>query len=499
MVIKYYKQIIITISLILLVFIVRFISFQDFILNIDETEWLYCLMRFKQNPIPFIGYEPHTSGPLSTFILSPLLNFKSFPSVVDLRIYGIIFTVLFTFILFFKFTKNIKLYSFLVVFSCCLLIGNKDFLAYNTEWICLPFIFLGYFLFEKLKEEKNTKILFVFSFVLIILPFIKFQTFLFVLFFYSCFIFILLKNKDYSIFGKFLIINTFILSFFVLLFHFFVGIDNFYYLYLQRNFLYASTFSNKPVIVITIEFVYLFIQLYLPFLIILLSIVILLLTKINFKSIFELIKFELLFFLVSIVTIIIPKNNFEHYYQFLFVSFTILFVKLFALLNNKKEVKIFLFLIIAISLAPFVNRANDNFYNKIIRGNSLNYLSFHKSKEINVNVVKNLIKPNSKVIVLGWHYALPIYYRLRHKVLFVSPSGHTTFLLAFKNNKNVFDRELKDLIPLLKGKVDYVIDAESILSQINDKRLNLIISNYYEAIKMKNNVIIYKLRKNENN
>ena len=96
---KHYS-IIQAIVLIIVIFVCRFDSFQEFLLNIDEAEWLYCLKRCVSNPNHFLGFYSHTTGPISIYLLTPFYFLSSKLSVVGLRLYGLLFMILISFIVF---------------------------------------------------------------------------------------------------------------------------------------------------------------------------------------------------------------------------------------------------------------------------------------------------------------------------------------------------------------------------------------------------------------
>ncbi|MFM1791824.1 MAG: hypothetical protein RLZZ252_178, partial [Bacteroidota bacterium] len=75
-------------AIVLLLFFVRLVSFNTNVLNHDELEWLYGIERTWQDARPFIGFEAHTSGPLSIYFLSVIKLFVSSPTTLHLRLFG---------------------------------------------------------------------------------------------------------------------------------------------------------------------------------------------------------------------------------------------------------------------------------------------------------------------------------------------------------------------------------------------------------------------------
>ena len=85
----------------------RSLFWQEVVLNIDELEWSYLLNRVKENPIPFKGFEGHTSGPISIYFLSIINLFTSYPTLKAIRIFQYIFIIIPTCIIVFK-ASNFK-------------------------------------------------------------------------------------------------------------------------------------------------------------------------------------------------------------------------------------------------------------------------------------------------------------------------------------------------------------------------------------------------------
>ena len=448
----------------------RIDSFQDFLLNIDEAEWLFCVKRCVSNSIPFLGFDSHTTGPLSIYLLTPLYFLNPELSVVGLRLYGLLFIVLFSFLVFNLLAKKQKI-VYALVFTTFLLIQDKDFYAFNTEWILIPLIFLLVFLSQMQLDSTNKRLLFILSLLNVILPLIKFQSIL-IVFFITLFVVIqFYKKKDFLSLKWYLLFNILMLIFSLIVIEFSTGLKDFYYYYIQRNVAYASSFATKPIKIIVIEYFYLLIKhfSYHLFFICFLFFSLLFSKKYYFIHLIKTLRFELLFTIVCLLTVFFPMNNFLHYYQFLFVPFTFLIVKLL-LLGDSNILKNLLFLF-AFFLIPLGIHSTEKLYDKFVKGSSVNILYYERVDTGGIHSILKSIPKQSSVFVFGWHKALPLYYYLRNSSFFTNPSGHTTFLLELNENKLIYQNEKKNVLFVLSHS-NVVVDAENVLDQLRDKEIN---------------------------
>jgi hypothetical protein len=480
--------------LLTIVFVYRIDSFHEFLLNIDEAEWIYCVKRCIIHPIPFLGFDSHTTGPISIYLITPLCFFDSGLSVVGLRIYGLLFMFLFSFLVF-KLKNKKQSTLLMLVFTTFLIIQDKDFFAFNTEWILIPFIFLFVCLGQIFFDSPNKLKLFFLSLLNVILPLIKFQS-VFIVFFIAFFIVIQLSHKkNFQALKWYVFFNFSIFFVSLLLIQITTGLHEFYYSYIARNIAYASTFATKPIKVVVIEYFYLLFKYfsYHLFFVCYLFFHLLFLKKTNFIHLISLLRFELLFSLVCLLTVFFPRNNFLHYYQFLFVPFTLLIVKLFILVDlNYFKNLLFLF---SFFLIPFGIRSSENFYTKIIKGSSLNSLYYERVTTDGIQEISQSIPKKSSVFVFGWHKALPLYYNLRNSNSFTNPSGHSTFLLDLKENKTIYQNEKKNVLNVLRQS-NVVVDAENVVDQLQDKEINDVMKHCYDLKTEKENYKIFVRKSN---
>ena len=470
-----------SILLLIIVFLFRYESFQDFLLNIDEAEWLYCVKRCVSNSIPFLGFDSHTTGPLSIYLLTPLYFLNTELSVVGLRLYGLLFMLLFSFLVFNLLAKKQKM-EYALVFTTFLLIRDKDFFAFNTEWMLIPFLFLLVFLSKMRFDSSKKLLLFLLALMNVLLPLIKFQSIL-IVFFITLFLIIqFYKKKDFLSLKWYLLFNSLIVIFSLIVIEFSIGLKDFYYYYIQRNVAYASSFATKSIKVVVIEYFYLLFKYfsYHLFFIGFLFFGLLYTKKNHFFQLFKILRFDLFFTLVCLLTVFFPKNNFLHYYQFLFVPFTLLIVKLLFLVDSGRFKNVlFLF---SFFLIPFNIRSVDQLYDKYIKGSSINELYYERVNTDGIRSILNAIPTNRSVFVLGWHKALPLYYYLRNSNSFSNPSGHTTFLLDLRENKLIYKKEKKNVMGVINLS-DVVVDAQNVLVQLRDKDIDALLKQDFNLVK----------------
>ncbi len=453
--------------LIILIVLTRSVSFNDSILNIDETEWIYCLKKMISNPIPTTGFDANTSGPIAIYLLYPLYLISEKLYLSDLRIYGLIF-LLIPFFLFIK-KKLFESITYSSIYFTFLIMLNKDFLAYNTEWVIIPFLFILEHL-SSTHKSFYTKSIYIL--IILVLPLIKFQAILFSVFFYiDLFLKDYKNNKNKELLKTSYITTILIAITFSILFYN-VNIMEFKHYYIDRNMFYSKFMqwgkSNRDIF-------YIFRQQLsnLFFLQIIATIIttILLMKKFGIKIITTFNR-EYILTIITLITIYIPKTNFTHYYQFLFFSLTILLAKKIIILadySKKNQIKIsIIFLIVLVGLG--VNNAINPFTNKDKN------TSFNNSKHL------EKIKKNSNVFILGCIEAEPLYYRLRNKINFKHISAHTYFLKSFSeiNRGKYYKKELNRVINTLNSDIDFIIDPEGIIGILNENKINKIISRKYQ-------------------
>jgi len=433
------------------------------------------------NPIPTIGFDSNTSGPIAIYLLYPLHLVSEKLYLADLRIYGLMFLL----IPFFLFIKKELVES--IIYSCVyftfLMISNQDFFAYNTEWLIIPLLFILDYLSKK-NNSLLTKSIYVL--IILLLPLIKFQAILFSIFFYSGLIIKEFKNKQKKEIIQTtyltLILSTVIIS----IIHHYVNITEFKHFYLDRN-MYYSKFMKWGKSERDIFYVFRKQLSNLFFLQIIATGIttFFLIKKFGMKII---VSFKREYFLLTftLITIYIPKTNFTHYYQFLFVSLTILLSKKIIVLSvgNKQNQNKFLafFLIVLVGVCSY-NTINP----LIIRNTDTSYSD--------AKVIEKTIQ-NSSVFILGCSEAEPLYYRLRNKIHFKHVSAHTYFLKAFSgiNKGKYYKKEIDRVITTLNADIDYIIDPEGVIASINENRINNMITQKFQKKDSFKKGFIYKKR-----
>lgn len=474
-------------------------SFHEIILNIDELEWIYCINKCYKNPIPFIGFDSHTTGPLGIYLLLPLKFIIKSPTVVALRIYGFIVFLIPTLILVFaSFKKTLKYFATLVLVSL-MSIYDKDFFAYNTEYPLL--LFNAAIVYLMLKENKKNYLMTLMITLVVLLPFIKFQAIL-LSFFY--FIIILYKDiyldkgkviKPILIFLTVIIITTLFIGYYV-------GLKQFIYSFIVRNIFYASSFSTKSKTVTYIENVYIHFKLFgTYYLLILILFIKLILEKIKENTIkIDFLKSPKIFkyvffgglFIVSFISIIIPKTNFAHYYMLMFLPITYLISQFSSNLKINNYVKS----IIIISLIiPILNFYNNELYNKLIKGSFVNKLSYEQLQENSknnkiINYLKNNYKENKSIVVLGWFESLPFYYKLKNKYDTPYRSGHSDCLISNNSNEKD-DFEINNFVHDLTSQSCIIIDLEHVIPKVNHKSKIKDLLKKYKSYKYSEEITLY--------
>jgi len=220
-------------------------SFIDYYLNIDEIVYLYLFKRSQISPLPFVGFDTRTSGPINILILK---FFNLFGISINLITYRIIllsitlFSILFTIQKLFKsqFTKLIT--SMLLV--SILFIHHIDFLAINSEYIILSVLFPLIYLFTKPKTHRIDTILF--SVLTILLFFVKFQAVVLVVILIILFIIKNILSKNYQNIKYYFVLNI-LFSLGLITFFKLIGIlPDFIHNYIFRNLAYPSLKVSPP-------------------------------------------------------------------------------------------------------------------------------------------------------------------------------------------------------------------------------------------------------------
>lgn len=488
-----FRWIIFFISLFILVFS-KLYSFNNLILNVDEIEWIYCLNRCYENPIPFLGFDAHTTGPLAIYFLLPLKMVINNVELMHLRIYNFLVFIVPSLFIVYKVFEGKYSYLSLFIFSSLFLIYNKDFLSYNSEYpiILLVSLFI-YFLTRSV--ISNVKITILVS-IIILLPFIKFQAILLSLFFLGIFFWKLYLQKKRLIKYSLILFLCWILVLGILI-KFFIGFELFFYSYILRNIQYAASFSSKSWSVAIIENLNYHIQFFLPYYILIFGIAILIFIK-YYKRIISFIKeynsieqFNFITFLglfiVSFISILIPKNNFVHYFIIMFPAIVFLLVFLLKNFDISSGNLIILICLLNTNLFQFIFQSQQDVF---IKGNQKSRLFYEQYtissklvKEVNNQVCSGNIKKS--LVILGWFNALPIYYKYKHQFDFPYRSGHADFLVSssYLSDKKFFNFEMDNLVSDLKNGKTAIIDVENVLTKIKSKRFKLYLHENFHVVK----------------
>ena len=494
------------ITLLTIVFLVRSVSFVDRVINIDELEWIYNLMKSYDDPTPFVGFDPHTSGPLAIYLLSGIKLFSQELSVVNLRLYGFFVFLLPAVVMLFYTFKGSQRYVSATLFCSLLCIYDKDFFAYNTEYPLILLLTIGFHLL--LKERLNRLQLILFCLITLLMPFVKFQAILFSALFLglkSIQLFYCERKLLYQLFlyyGLLLFSGVLILYFSNLLSHFY---DD----YIFRNLSYASSFATKGFLFSLIENFYLHVHFFATYYFIIFTLLAVLVVRyirskeigsLRFsllrllKSESKFIVFSFLFLVVSFFTILTPKTNFTHYYELMFVP--IVFLSTY--LISKSSLSIFSIVLLMLLInSNLVHLLNDYCFQKFTKGtyhHSLSY-NFIPSKKVEENnnsrIITSVIPSQEKVIYLGWFNSLPMYYKQRNYFTFNYRSAHTHFL-SQTNNLKVFQNEGKYLMEDLSAGTNYVVDFEGVIKSLNNCQLKHYFNTRYTSVFQSSEFEIYK-------
>lgn len=492
-------------------FSIRSISFIDKVLNVDELEWIYDVYLLKSNPLPFKGFDAHTTGPLAIYFLkiSSILNSKI--NLVSIRIFGLTTCLIPTLLIILKNSEQKINFFASCVFTSLLLIYDKDFFSYNTEYLIIPLTTIMYFL--SIKQKLNNYELAIYFLILFALPFIKFQALLFSLFF----IFVFYLNTFFQ--KNYFALKVSILIFFIYSIAIFIGLfklniqSEFYNNYIYRNLFHANNFESKSIKFILIENLYKHINYFGPYYLIILLYTIPICKRIinNIKS-ENISKFRLitvimndnsrktligfLFFFTSFVTILIPKTNNSHYFLLMFAPLTILISILLekSILNLKILIVVIMFL--NLNQITLINKLIYNYYST---GSIKHQIKYDFDEDLKINsqtnqLIKKIIPFKENVFFLGWYSSLTYFYSNKDNYYFTYNSGHTLHLTKVYNKK-ILETEQNNILKASKLNTNYIVDFENIITNQTMLRKH-IKNNFYMFFKNKR-ITIYK-RKNLN-
>ncbi len=330
----------------LLTFLIKLPYFSLGELNPDESEWITIVQIWKVNFSPYINSDPHTSGivallPLYLLDIFISLNYSS------IRILGTVFDLLTIYLTYRILQSHLKqnkmlLFLALAVLYCMLNLSiESDFIAYNTEHLCiliftaLVYILneMGIFLNPDMANERKRHFVSLLMFAGLLFGaslFIKIQNVpaFFILF---CFVsFHFLKNKNYKHFVYLILISLLPVIIILLSLYLNGSFYDFYVRYVLTNLDYASKGLNFDFIDSLVYEPYRFkLKSLYPFSLIICLAFFLIITNLK-KQKKSLLNQNFYYFLlvlvVTIYEIIQPKNYFQHYFLLLYQPLIFLFI-----------------------------------------------------------------------------------------------------------------------------------------------------------------------------
>jgi len=510
--------------------IIRSVSWDKNVLNIDELEWIYLLHRIKVSSMPFTGFVAHTTGPLAVFILSIINLFQRIPTLEGLRIFQFFFCIVPTFIILYNvLTKKAKWYGvvifFLLVSSPELNYGlfkpYDDFYAYNTEFQVMLFLAIIYYLQQRNKISKT--LLFLLVAFIFGLFFIKIQALPFVIYFWGLYFLQLLwldRTKLFYYLTFSVISIVAVCGIFSL-----VGIwDDFIFEYLFKNFEYshAENLSLLPQLV-NIYIVWIFPLAY--FWVLLFGVIfigIYISWKFKKKPIvsFDFLK-PIAFFLFTLIVLLVSVNNFTHYKVLLFFPMSLAIGELCGTLipSNWQKKTISLLIIsffgiyneffldmIHLKIADEKEKKNMNIGFKPHYALSANPFWTTNStldleeRETVLQFSKTFIKQKKlpqKLYIFGWFTAQGFYYELLKYANPISKTSHNNYLIAWylhKKWKN-FQREENELLnQFQQEKPEIIMDAEGIVEILKNQRIGKYVYDNYQLIYQTKHFQIWEIR-----
>jgi len=514
--------------LIIIIGLFRQLTWNNNCFNVDELGWLYILERIKYNPLPFSGFTAHTSGPFSIYFLSIINLFIETPTLKSLRIFQFVVCIIPSLIILNNsVSKNGKWWGTLILFLFFITSDfpiSYDFLAYNTEYQILLITCIIYYL-QKDLHPRFFKI-FITTFLTISLLLVKSQTVIFVGYFMIIYFIQLLITHTKG--AYFLIISTlFTFLFYFFLFKSFGVLEDFYYEYLNKNFLYSrldqvNFFDHFIAFLgfISTSLYYYWILFFSIF-----GIACWVQVKKTNIHLFnaDLIK-AILFFLVSLLTIFISTNNFPHYKVLLFLPMSLLLGEFMHLINIRNmQLNMALLVILTcgyflfyspiyLEIASKLKHHKLDEYQLKLGTNYLDYSGHdyvnHRNSKLNKKERNQVIdfmkiqlsqkkKQENKLFIFGWFVAQGFYYELLTYIQPISKSAQNQYLMDFYINKDWinYDKEEKNLIIELQNeKPIWIIDSEEILIHLQKFPINKYISKNYQIALKTESITVYRLK-----
>jgi len=507
--------------LILIQFYFRIFSFRNYSLDPDELEWFYCIKKGFLAPIPFKTFDSHTTGPCAILILIFLKFITGFNSLSGLRIVSFFFFVVPTYFFIAKsLTKN-TLYLGLLVYTVFSTISNfpyfgnyyESIYCYNTEYQINLLLAISIFLIRKNKKSSG---LYLLTFIIFLLPFIKFQSILL-----SAFLGLFLVSKhilikEYGLVRK--IISSYLAYWLILVLYLlaFNDIQLFYYSIFQRNFSHldwnylgqssinpfhffnrvTTYYSYLNYIIVTL-FIYGFSNLITSNQKLQLD-----LRKIVLSKLF----FSITLLFLTAISIILAKNDFGHYYLLLLIP-SAFFVCDFYEEGIKKSKDNHLILAFFVALLLFdINytyalKSFDFISGKILHNKRDEFQFGKKLNSICPDEVTNWLilnkKKNNTILCFGWTQAQVLYYQLRNYYNYSYRSPHSFYLeKSYETNSSIiFKFESRMIYEDIKEKRPYyIIDTDEFLKIYPGMWVSRYVKNNYKLVKKFKGFDIYCLK-----
>lgn len=507
-------------AIVLLLFFVRLVSFNTNVLNHDELEWLYGIERTWQDARPFIGFEAHTSGPLSIYFLSIIKLFVSSPTTLHLRLFGFVFFIIPTCFILFRVKKNYWNFAGLGFLFALLSIQTEDFFSYNTEFQILLFTAILYVL---LTSSPSLFRVICYSILIVFFFFIKIQV-VFILAFYGIAMACkLLYTRNFRLFYYYISL-VFLVVFAILLYlHFTNTLNEAYYIYIEKNIFYSDTISTQLDQWHSIVFTFLKYNFHFfvyPILCILCSAALLwysIRESINFnRELIHRILTSRLFvsfclYVFSLLTVLYSKNNFIHYYIVLFFPMSIFFSEIYFSLSQRpifRNVRSFYLGTLFVAFMMHFSFYNANNTYKYLMANHQERkrykLGHEKGYLVNSKLTEWLLNHreghSNGILSLGWFSSQMLNYELGLSYSPVYRSANFFwYLTTFNHAKEYFfKREEANLMQdIFNNPPYYIVDCEEILDKTEGGKFSNYVQANYVLVKSSYDYKIYQRQPND--
>lgn len=482
-------------------FLFRLLSFHSDVYNPDEIEWIYGIERVWIDSKPFVGFEAHTSGPLSIYILSLLKLFITTPSTLHLRLFSFLFFIIPTLAIVFWTRKNYLNFGGLYFLLYLLAIPSEDFYSYNTEYQIMLFTAI---LYQLLSSELNLWRLIAFTTVLVLFIFIKIQVAFLFVFFALAMAFKLISLKNFPLFRIYIALGISLMGFILVCLWGLGSLNEANYTYIEQNLLYSTgIISWNSWGLIFWDFLKFEYHNFLIPVLVLISFLGVLLFKWrksnqgNFKVLLRSrLVLSFLLFLTSLITIIFSKFNFGHYFIISFFPLACLFSEVFFLMvkNATKWLSGFMYVpLFLLSLLIFLNFRNVYSLPRLLTLSPhvvlLNSAEHVKNHPLDIPMkdwlLKNYSAKDPTILTLGWFNSQLLYYHVKHAYKPISRSSNTFWLGTTYQDKNhyFFNHEEANLMEDIAHKPPhFIVDCEGLLEKIKGTRLERYVKLNYRLV-----------------